>query len=536
MLPSSEANLPRFRLEADMHHPTQLTNALMQVPAAQYLRMSTDHQRYSIANQCLAIRNYADQRGMVVVRTYADEGKSGLDAVGRDAFLQLIADVESGQANFRVILVFDVSRWGRFQNTDESAFYEYRCTRARIPVVYCYESFDNDGSPLATLIKNIKRSMDGEYSRVLSAKVYAGQCRLAEMGYFQGGPPGYGLRRRLVGANGEAKGILEAGEQKNLRGDRVVLIPGPPAETRRVRQIFSAYVERTLSEEAIAQWLNRLGVPTDLNRQWTRQTVHNVLTNERYLGCSLYNRRTAKLKQKSTRNAPVLWIRREGMFKPIVEESLFERAQALLAFRSHCDDATMLRLLRELFARIGSISVAIIDEQDDMPCAATYRMRFGSLPKAYALAGLEADRDYAYIDLKRRLRAYGAKVTDRILRSLESAGCEVLRSLGNFRCNGLAVALTVVRCGKAPDGRPQWRIPKAPREAPDLLAVVRMAVGNTDPLDYYLIPREECQWLPVRSGSDGCARFQQYKIQSFDGVEQALLKTLTQGRRYVDGH
>jgi DNA invertase Pin-like site-specific DNA recombinase len=500
------------------------------IPAAQYLRMSTDHQRYSIANQCVAIRNYADHRGMVIVRTYADEGKSGLDAAGRDAFLRLIADVESGQADFRAILVFDVSRWGRFQNTDASAFYEYLCTRAGIPVVYCFESFDNDGSPLATLIKNIKRSMDGEYSRVLSAKVYAGQCRLAEMGYFQGGPPGYGLRRCLIGPNGEAKGILEPGEQKNLRGDRVVLVAGPPAEARRVRQIFSAYVDKDFSEGAIAQWLNGQGIPTDLGRPWTRQSVHNVLTNERYLGRALYNRRTAKLKQKSARNAPALWIRREGMFKPIVDERLFERAQALLAFRSHCDDATMLRLLRELYERIGSVSVAIIDQQDGMPCAATYRVRFGSLPKAYALAGLEADRDYAYIDLKRRLRARGAIATDQITNTLESAGCEVVRSVGKLICHDMAVTLTVVRCGKGPDGKPQWRLPKAPPSAPDFLIIVRMAVGNCDPLDYYLIPREEFQWMPVRSGVAGCTRLQQYKLPSVGAVEMALLKILAQSQ------
>mgnify|MGYP006201013309 CR=1 FL=1 len=39
-----------------------------------------------------------------------------------------------------------------------------------------------------------KRAMAGEYSRELSAKVFAGQCRLIELGFRQGGPAGYGLR------------------------------------------------------------------------------------------------------------------------------------------------------------------------------------------------------------------------------------------------------------------------------------------------------------------------------------------------------
>lgn len=55
------------------------------VRAAQYVRMSTDHQRYSTENQADAIRAYADARGIDIVRTYADHGKSGLSIAGRDS-------------------------------------------------------------------------------------------------------------------------------------------------------------------------------------------------------------------------------------------------------------------------------------------------------------------------------------------------------------------------------------------------------------------------------------------------------------------
>ena len=114
---------------------------------------------------------------------------------GRDALKQLIDDVETGTADFTTILVYDVSRWGRFQDADESAYYEYICKRAGISVQYCAEQFENDGSPVSTIVKGVKRAMAGEYSRELSAKVFAGQCRLIELGFRQGGPPGYGLRR-----------------------------------------------------------------------------------------------------------------------------------------------------------------------------------------------------------------------------------------------------------------------------------------------------------------------------------------------------
>ncbi|WP_197347319.1 recombinase family protein, partial [Ralstonia pseudosolanacearum] len=137
-----------------------------------------------------------------VVRTYADEGKSGLRIDGREALQSLIRDVTNGRADFQAILVYDVSRWGRFQDADESAYYEYICRRAGIQVIYCAEQFDNDGSPVSTIVKGVKRAMAGEYSRELSAKVFAGQCRLIELGFRQGGPAGYGLRRMLVDEHG----------------------------------------------------------------------------------------------------------------------------------------------------------------------------------------------------------------------------------------------------------------------------------------------------------------------------------------------
>lgn len=153
---------------------------------------------------------------MQIVRTFSDSGKSGLRIDGRDALKELIDVVQSGQAGFKVILVYDVSRWGRFQDADESAYYEYICKRAGISVQYCAEQFENDGSPVSTIVKGVKRAMAGEYSRELSAKVFKGQCKLVELGFRQGGPAGYGLRRLLIDQTGKPKTQLHDGEQKSL--------------------------------------------------------------------------------------------------------------------------------------------------------------------------------------------------------------------------------------------------------------------------------------------------------------------------------
>lgn len=135
--------------------------------AAEYVRMSTEHQRYSTENQANTIRKYAASHQLEIVRTYADEGKSGLSLDGRDALKKLIDDVQSDRADFQAILVYDISRWGRFQDADESAYYEYICKRAGIRVEYCAEQFENDGSPVSKIVKGVKRAMAGEYSREL---------------------------------------------------------------------------------------------------------------------------------------------------------------------------------------------------------------------------------------------------------------------------------------------------------------------------------------------------------------------------------
>ena len=70
--------------------------------------MSTEHQQYSTENQADAIRQYAERRGIEIVRTYADEGRSGLRLDGRDALKQLIYDLRCPGAQAYVHLASEV--------------------------------------------------------------------------------------------------------------------------------------------------------------------------------------------------------------------------------------------------------------------------------------------------------------------------------------------------------------------------------------------------------------------------------------------
>src|SRR5690348_2040392 len=102
--------------------------------AAQYVRMSTDMQKYSIENQIAALAIYAVRHEIEIVKTYFDAGKSGLTIKNRTGLQQLIKDVQLADPGFEIILVYDVSRWGRFQDADESAYYEFVCREAGVSI------------------------------------------------------------------------------------------------------------------------------------------------------------------------------------------------------------------------------------------------------------------------------------------------------------------------------------------------------------------------------------------------------------------
>lgn len=139
--------------------------------AALYVRMATEQQQYSTANQTDKIRDYASKRGIVIIKTYSDVGKSGLSIFGRTGLQKLLSDVDSGQADFNLILVYDISRWGRFLDPGEGAYYEDICKRAGIEVTYCAEQFENNSTSASTIVKAIKRSMADEYRRELSVMI-----------------------------------------------------------------------------------------------------------------------------------------------------------------------------------------------------------------------------------------------------------------------------------------------------------------------------------------------------------------------------
>jgi len=505
-----------------MQERNEVTIASTDAPlkAAEYVRMSTEHQQYSTENQGDKIREYATKRGLEIVRTYADEGKSGLRIDGRQGLQRLIRDVETGAADFKVILVYDVSRWGRFQDADESAYYEYICRRAGIQVAYCAEQFENDGSPVSTIVKGVKRAMAGEYSRELSAKVFAGQCRLIELGYRQGGPAGYGLRRVLIDQSGSMKGELARGEHKSLQTDRVILVPGAEEEVRIVNQIYSWFIEEGLSECDIAGRLNGMNVRTNLDRQWTRGTVREVLTNEKYIGNNVYNRVSFKLKKLRIVNPPEMWIKKEHAFEAIVAPDVFYTAQGILRARSRrYTNEELIERLRSLYQKRGFLSGLVIDETDDMPGACVYIHRFGSLIRAYQIVGFTPARDYRFLEVNRYIRSLHPQIVAETEKQIVDLGGSVIRDAATDLLDvnhEFSVSIVLARCQSLESGRNRWKVRFDTSLTPDITVAVRLDEANQAALDYYLLPRLDFSQSGVSLAEQNAIEFESYKFDNLD--------------------
>jgi DNA invertase Pin-like site-specific DNA recombinase len=416
--------------------------------------MSTDYQRYSIQNQAAAIAAFAQQKNLTIVRTYMDEGRSGLRIKGRPGLIELMDDVRSGEADFEHILVYDVSRWGRFQDVDESAHYEFVCKESGVKVAYCAEQFDNDGSLLSSIVKNIKRVMAAEYSRELSVKVHTGQCRIASLGFRVGGPLTFGLHRELIDENRRSKGELTRGQRKSLQTDRVQLRLGSDEEAAIVRWIFHRFVLERQSDAEIARQLNRAGVANHNGRPWAPEMIHRILKNENYVGNLVYNRTSRRLGQKLVNNPHHLWVRRKAVIDPVVDQNLFARAQKIMAERylSLPDDQMLLRL-RILLHRKGKLSLRIVENAAGAPSVTSYIKRFGSLRKAYARVGYVSPRDCDWIDTREFwseiLNKHASQVAE-ALRPDNGAEVRVGRNCARVTVNGESeiVFLTARQAGK----------------------------------------------------------------------------------------
>jgi DNA invertase Pin-like site-specific DNA recombinase len=442
------------------------------VPAAQYLRMSTDHQQYSLDNQADAIALYASLHGFSIVRTYSDAARSGLSLKRRDGLKQLLADVVASKAPFRAILVYDISRWGRFQDLDEAAHYEYLCKSSGVPVHYCAESFVNDKSMPDLIMKALKRTMAGEYSRELSVKVTAGLRRLVSLGYKPGGQAVYGLRRMLLDTDGNPKQILN---------EQVVHVPGPDNELETVRQIFREFADERRSLTSIAARLNSDGIPCTMGKKWNVNSIIKTIKQSKYIGVQIWGKSTEAL---STRRRPTPsenWVISDTGFAPIVPKELFNRAQVAYAeLTQKLTNEEMLEKLRIIIREHGRVTGKLIEQSRTCPGLTAYRHRFGGLRNVYSQLGLSSgEKSAATLSKRQQMLFVRDSLVERIMARFPEHLSIVRRNRRvrvrfKLRSTGLLFSLNIGRWHPTRSGRDRWifRIPRGERKSLSVVALL----------------------------------------------------------------
>lgn len=296
---------------------------------AYYRHSAEDKQENSVHIQRGHAKEFAQKYNLTIIHEEADEGKSGLvaDRPGFDRlFNNWILSPEAPQ--FDYILVYDVSRWGRFQDPDEAAHYAMIAKKRGKTVIYITHGFPSEEN---TLLRNlqtpIERYMAAEYSRQLSDKVWHGSMKVSEQGFSAGGTAPYGMNRILLDENKQPIRPLKKGEHKVIANQRVTFAPAEDETNEVIKRIFTMLVHQWYRPEEIAERLNSEGIPSANGGKWNKDKIVKILTNETYIGSRVYNKTWGRLKQKKRANPRDEWIICQDAFGAIVDNKTFRKAQ-----------------------------------------------------------------------------------------------------------------------------------------------------------------------------------------------------------------
>jgi len=342
--------------------------------------------------------------------------------------------------------------------------------------------------------------MAAEYSRELGVKVYAGQKRLAELGFKQGGCAGYGLRRMLVSSDGVRKQELAFGERKSLFTDRVILVPGPAEEVQCVRNIYRMLVEEGRTVHSIVTHLKKTGVPSP-GKQWDYNTLNSILSRPKYMGCHVFGRDSTKLCTRAIHKPTSEWTLTSSAFEPIIDPVTFRKAQHILLRRTHeIGNEEFLEKLRTLLTEKGKLTGRLITQTPNMPGLSTYLHRFGTLREAFMLAGYDVGKYMASLDVRLRTKMLREQLVSEIVKLFPHEVTVIqrqrrFRKILRFR-NGRLVSLLIARTIPARDGQVKWRLRPTRREIRSATVIARLNSTNTDFHDFYLFPRLDrlCQF------------------------------------------
>lgn len=231
--------------------------------AVAYARFSSDNQRQeSIDAQVRAINEYCEKNKLTLLRIYQDEAQSATSDQ-RDHFLQMIEDAEKHEFDF--VVVHKLDRFAR--NRYDSAFYKRELRQHGVKLLSVLENLDD--SPESVILESVLEGMAEYYSKNLAREVRKGQKENALKAIHNGGIPplGYDV----------------------LNGKYVI----NEVEAQAVRFIFQWYVEG-LGYGKIVDKLNELGFKTKVGKPFGKNSIYDILRNEKYIGVYTFNRRESK--------------------------------------------------------------------------------------------------------------------------------------------------------------------------------------------------------------------------------------------------
>ena len=215
-----------------------------------------------------------------------------------------------------------------------------------------------------------------------------------------------------------------------------------------------------------------------------------------------------------------MWIKKEAAFEPIVQPDLFYTAQGIIRERNRrYTDQELIERLRALYENRGLLSGLIIDETENMPSAAVYMNRFGSLIRAYQMVGFTPDRDYHYLEINRLLRRVHPVIVADTEAQIREIGGLVVRDPATdlLRVNQeFSVSVVVVRCHTTEAGGHRWKVRFDASLRPDITVAVRLDHSNQVALDYYLLPQLDFGQPRISLAEHNGIEFESYRFDSLD--------------------
>lgn len=299
---------------------------------AYYRHSAEDKQENSVDNQREQVEQFAAKEDIQIVEHFQDEGISGLTA-NRPGFQEMFAKWVTNPTAPKIdyILVYDASRFGRFQKMSEVWRLLRICEERDISLATVMRGLPKEkGSVMDSFIITLDFSMSGETSKTLSEKVSYGSAKIASQGYSVGGCAPYGYVRVLLNEERERVRILEHKVHKEVSNQRVSFEPAKTGEAKIVQRIYREFVARGRFPNEIADGLNNDGIPTAKGRLWNSSCIIRILTNETYIGTRVWGKTWGRLKEDKRAVPSNQWVRCPNAHKALVDTDTFHKAQERL--------------------------------------------------------------------------------------------------------------------------------------------------------------------------------------------------------------